>query len=100
MSAQHSPAPWSWVGNSLEDRHGQTVLKAVDSHEPWGLHTAELEEHDNPEEAAANRLLIAAAPELQEALKLLHDNARFHKVDPFALSFAAAALAKAKGLTA
>lgn len=84
MKTQHTPGPWNANGNYIEDKAG-TIAKVM-----------------RPEDNAA---LIAAAPELLEALENLLDQLHIHhkmnlKKDyslMLADSVARAAIAKAKG---
>lgn len=74
MSAKHTPGPWEWVGtDSLwgGERKTEEILKAADDGKPYGMHSPRIEHHFDAEQAKANARLIAAAPELLEALKSL-----------------------------
>ena len=58
--SKHTPAPWRWEGDKM--RGAERKLVKTSQHET--LH---------PERAAANRALIAAAPDLLEALHEARD---------------------------
>ena len=61
MSAKHTPGPWKWTAwNALQGKGYVEVLRAVDA--GYGEYEIEC---DND----ADKHLIAAAPELLEALK-------------------------------
>jgi hypothetical protein len=84
---QHTPGPWRWEGGTLEqvtpDNNGDIIL---------GLYDEFCTQIDNP----ADEALIAAAPDLLEALK---EVVRWHSANmPRGLDEkVAAAIAKAEG---
>lgn len=67
---KHTKGPWAWVGDRLE-APGEDVLGVDDDGKEFGMHSAILVESEDYERAAANRSLIAAAPELLESLKAM-----------------------------
>lgn len=72
MSAQHTPAPWHVLPGSPDENPGIQAADCSQSIVIWGW--AKSDEDDGgvrgrtPDEAMANARLIAAAPELLEAL--------------------------------
>lgn len=95
MTAQHTPGPWSvekCVANHLHPYYEQgTIIQTVDSEvADECIATIEVSERDE-----ANAYLIAAAPELLEALEGLVENIPHH--DSVSWDKAHAAIAKAKG---
>ena len=97
--SKHTPGPWK-VGNSIEQRNGPreaTVVAADGVRVVARLHFNRMP--DDP--AEANAALIAAAPELLEALKELSDlfdawKAGEYLPDSFTTQPARAAIAKAE----
>lgn len=90
----HTPGPWKWDGDyrGLASANGQEVLH-WEPYEGMWLHHRELNRDDD-----AN--LIAAAPELLEALEELsrvYANGDFESEFKPALKRAEAAIAKARG---
>lgn len=78
-----TPGPWAWSGAQLlaeRDRHSETVLIA-----------AQFEPSD------ADARLIAAAPEMFEALKLVAESGKFTCFDDTAWDAVNDALSKAGG---
>jgi len=71
----HTPGPWTFHGSSINATiDGETVQVASMNRTRWGGNLTERErnlhtQHANAEEA--DRALIAAAPELLEALKVI-----------------------------
>jgi hypothetical protein len=88
--AKHTPGPWGFVGEILTGPRG---LKLGTFSEGPGLGYA----------ADANARLIAAAPELLEALQLVVDKLgsdfELYREQQFAIDTARAAIAKATGST-
>lgn len=87
----HSPAPWHVIDGTVCDNYGQDILSPV-------LFDA------FPDEQQANARLIAAAPEILEALKNLvaHFGANLSHTETIHAAEARAAIAKATrgGITA
>ena len=76
MSAKHTPGPWEWYGPNLlcgGKRQSEDILNSADDRKPYGMHSALIEHHWDGDVAKANARLIAAAPELLEALQDLCD---------------------------
>lgn len=100
MTTKHTPGPWEWIGDNLE-AGSDDVLRVGDDGKEYGMHSAVLFESEDPEQAAANRALIAASPDLLAALTLMTNEMRgLGLVSPYAqrvVSQAAAAIAKATG---
>lgn len=74
--SKHTEGPWEWIGaNQLwgGKRAMEEVLKAADDGKAYGLHSALIEHHWDGEVASANRRLIAAAPELLQALQSINE---------------------------
>lgn len=88
-AARHTPGPWETNGTAIETvaMPAAVIGRAYDEREDCGI--------ESYSEAAANARLIAAAPELYEALRRLLDE-QFAPA-PGTLKLAAAALAKAEG---
>ncbi len=57
MNTQHSQSPWKWDGSKIRDNANQKVWFTLS------------DLRSNPNQVQANAKLIAAAPELLEALK-------------------------------
>ena len=101
--SKHTPGPWEWNGpNQLwgGERATEEVLTAKDDGEPYGMHSALIEHHWDGGVAKANARLIAAAPELLEALRALIDMDVAYQRGPAvqeAVEAARAAIAKATG---
>lgn len=71
----HTPGPWHWHPTSAEPfslmgANGQDVIRAVDGH-VYSEHSSDAATIDIHTEADAN--LIAAAPDMLAALKLIAD---------------------------
>lgn len=83
MNAQHTPGPWAFIGSTLVQDSGNRLHLGKFTEAP-GLRQA----------AEANARLIAAAPELLEALQAIigHDA---HLLNPWRVEAARAAIAKA-----
>lgn len=90
MTTQHTPAPWDINGQTITS--GETAIAQFFQSKG----NVEHQHYDNPkkDEAQANARLIAAAPELLEALKKIHaicgNTLSTHEI-------ARAAIAKAEG---
>lgn len=65
-----TPGPWHWNSDDglWSEKNGE-VLVASDDNKPYGMHSAIIEHHYDPEIKKANKTLIEAAPELLEALR-------------------------------
>lgn len=92
----HTPGPWEWLyghsglrGQPTTDNADGMVL-AYEPHEGMWL-------RDYTTEGAANAHLIAAAPELLEALKAVVNALGFHGIARDAANRAISAIAKAEG---
>lgn len=71
METKHTPAPWTVTGNEIRVLNGVPMLLAtVNNSEGAKI---------NGYNAEANAKLIAAAPELLEALKLAYDLLEEHQ---------------------
>lgn len=70
MNVQHTPGPWEWddMRTKLVGHKGAKVLQ--DGEGMWDLCSCVAVVDDKPERARSNARLIAAAPDLLEALKL------------------------------
>ena len=107
MSApKFTPGPWEWTGDTLwgGQKALEEVLSVGDDGKPYGFHSAVLVPHWDGEQAVANARLIAAAPELYEALEAVELACRMGIPPGEVLSLnstirlaARAALAKARG---
>ena len=97
MKAQHTPGPWfvpapTYRTLYVEARIGNMMLQEVAACGPTA----------DPAQQAANARLIAAAPELLEALKLAleywrHRQQRYKNRSPVWVQAARSAIAKATG---
>ena len=101
MNAQHTPAPWHVEWSMRDGGEAHTI---VDNRDMLGLSViATVHFHDDTEgETKANARLIAAAPELLEALNLAleywrHRQQRYKNRSPVWVQAARAAIAKATG---
>lgn len=94
MSGKHTPGPW------VKDRHGQLRSPQGKQVGVWDAGIAWVQ---RDEESEANARLIAAAPDLLEALKQAVDREEYGKEEgdevPQWLLDARAAIAKAEGRT-
>ena len=109
MNNGHTPGPWEVVGSHVYTKLGAVNRAGSHAHEtdgwniasinPWSCQNAAGEVEDMPvTESMANAALIAAAPELLEALEVL--TANYDDVNPGESSnvdSARAAIAKARG---
>lgn len=69
MSTRYTPGPWRWIGdNALWSEKDGEVIESGDDGKPWGMHSAEIHHHYDTETKEANKALIAAAPNMYEAL--------------------------------
>lgn len=109
-AARHTPGPWIWDGNTLQpeqrDPERSQVHTILDAEGGCGFLGSDWRE--TVTELDADRQLIAAAPELLEALKRLHANMTSQDLERQAarptedeylacMAAAAAAIAKATG---
>ena len=100
MEAKHTPGPWEWIGKNSLYANSDEILMASDDGKPYGMHSAQIEHHWDSGVAKANMNLIAAAPELLEALQKI---ARMDYGNPYAKACADVAresILKATGETA
>ena len=77
MSTQHTPGPWIGAGPSFGDQFPRYTTEITTEDEPYGdghIQICELPFHHHDEENEANARLIAAAPDLLEALKEMLDS--------------------------
>lgn len=99
--AKHTPGPWEWDGHALmpvahdPDQHNvHTVLTVEFS--GWGFTGADLKKVS--EEDAANRDLIATAPELLKAARLVYaEMSKAGEISPITWELLEAAIDKAMG---
>lgn len=84
--SKHTPGPWQVLGRSIMDAQKDPIC---DMNLPVNRADAKVQ--------AANARLIASAPELLEALELLHTQHMQGQSTLFAWNRARAAIAKAKG---
>lgn len=89
MSA-HTPGPWAYIGQIVQGPHGEEIA------------TTRLERYTTDERRSANTRLIAASPELLDALRALvgwHDcfSLKDGEADLPVVVRARAAIAKAEG---
>ena len=94
QAAAHTPGPWEWIDDGLfQERNGDAVMVA----------TFEYDRGADIEVSDADARLIAAAPDLLEALKRLESTARIlpESMDEpgSAMSQARAAISRAEGRT-
>lgn len=92
MSAQHTPGPWTLTEKAVVASASTPIAHRV---KWWSIGQLEIEEN-------ANARLIAAAPDLLEALRALHaacvkDGWPVYGAHPAAMNAALAAIAKATG---
>lgn len=89
---EHTKGPWVWYENPSGGCRVQTTVGIADVLSRAGV------PHPVQESCAANARLIAAAPELLEALERVEREARrLHVDDILDLTAARAAIAKARG---
>lgn len=92
MSTQHTPGPWH--------RNIRAAGKYPTVYAGRNAHIAVVKQAASPEETEANIDLIAAAPDLLDALRMIADWADSNVADPALngpLGYARAAIAKATG---
>lgn len=100
---RHTPGPWTIEDYASPTILGRPIWPCTYNGENglWGVATVDDLMGDRPAEVAANASLIAAAPDLLEALKRLESTARIlppHLDEPGSALFdARAAIAKATG---
>lgn len=76
MSGQHTPGPWRLEGDGLVMRHGaHMTVNVQDATNGYVVFLEQLEFNANAAEFEANARLIAAAPDLLDALKTLRIDA-------------------------
>lgn len=101
---QHTPGPWAWDGYSLRSKHPDPDTQAVHTiidaeHIGWGFVGSD--PAATRAESAANLALIAAAPDLLEALHLALPFVEDHEGDQsYKTGVVAKAVAKIKGAIA
>ena len=99
-ASKHSPTPGPWTPTAGRVRDPRGVRAEVTVRDPRGVLIAEVTDSEAPRETAANGCLIAAAPDLLEALQLCSDflEANYDARDmPDILYPTRAAIAKAAG---
>lgn len=69
MEAKHTPGPWSFVDHSWCDKSIYASLHETSERRIASLHLAEDASEDEEAVEVANARLIAAAPDLLEALR-------------------------------
>ena len=106
MSTQHTPGPWIGAGPSFGDQFPRYTTEITTEDERYGdghIQICELPFHHHDEENEANARLIAAAPDLLEALnsylKAGFGNSTDFNSQKEAYYKAKAAIAKATGAT-
>ncbi len=98
---KHTPGPWkATISKSRID--GVAVVFRIDCAKRISIVGGQSQEHlgrdgVHEEECRANAQLIAAAPELLEALQIARDYAAFANAEPDDLALIDAALTKATG---
>ena len=96
MSAKHTPGPWSF-GYGMTQEHGYVLGVGVNTKPDWTVVCAVSRPGDVNAIDEANARLIAAAPDLLEALKAIADAADEKRVTAEHYEVARAAIAKAIG---
>lgn len=73
MNFKHTPGPWIWITDNCLWSNGADceILEAGDDGKPYGMHSGKIDHHYDFETKEANKALIAAAPDLLEALDQL-----------------------------
>lgn len=72
MTAKHTPGPWTWISDdALWSEKDGSVICAADDGKPYGLHSPMIDHHFDDEVKAANKAVIACAPDFAEALDFL-----------------------------
>ena len=77
MTTQHTPGPWIGAGPSFGDtfpRYTTSIMTDWEHEDEGHIDICELPFHHHDDENEANARLIAAAPDLLEALKEMLDN--------------------------
>ena len=107
MSAKHTPGPWIGAGPSFGDplpRYTTEIVTEWEDEDGEVLSICKLPFHHHDDENEANARLIAAAPDLLEALHamlshtaMLDPSQGFDGFDHSAVNQARAAIAKAEG---
>jgi hypothetical protein len=98
MSTQHTPGPWIGAGPSFGDpfpRYTTSIVTEREHDDEGIVEICELPFHHRDDENEANARLIAAAPDLLEALQFVM-SAHGEQLDT-AFAQAHAAIAKATG---
>ena len=100
--SKHTPGPWIGAGPSFGDplpRYTTEIVTEREDEDGAATSICELPFHHHDDENEANARLIAAAPELLEALKEIvdaADGAGWEQLDP-SFKKARAAIARATG---
>ena len=100
MSIKHTPGPWIGAGPSFGDplpRYTTEIVTEWEDEDGEALSICELPFHHHDDENEANARLIAAAPDLLEALKAAEPYLRHANVAYNVYVQARAAIAKAEG---
>jgi hypothetical protein len=95
--SKHTPGPWAAHFEEAYFVTGPDLGRVAMMMNLKGAHG--LGGRRTGDESAANCRLIAAAPDLLEALRILFERANRNSIDPFALQQAVAAITKATGKT-
>ena len=98
--SKHTPGPWAWYGPNMlcgGERQSDCVLKSADDGKPYGLGTPLIEHHFDGDTAKANARLIAAAPDLLDALRMVLDDPNAFDGRPRTYEIVCKAIAKAEG---
>ena len=69
MTAKHTPGPWSWCAVGWEEPSGAFDIEATTADGRHVIIASRYDWQHRVEESEANARLIAAAPELLEALR-------------------------------
>jgi hypothetical protein len=93
--SKHTPGPWAAHFEEAYFVTGPDLGRVAMMMNLKGAHG--LGGRRTGDESAANCRLIAAAPDLLEALQILFERANRNSIDPFALQQAVAAIVKATG---
>ncbi len=98
MSTQHTPGPWIGAGPSFGDplpRYTTSIMTEWEHEDDGFIEICEFPFHHHDDENEANARLIAAAPELLEALQAIIDTG----LSTSKITAAKKAIAKATGET-